>query len=96
LVLLMPTPHWSRETIAAAIAAFHQRTGRWPVSADFVKRHGLPAVSVVHAHWGGLDAARHAAGMPVGALPRQGAAWLRTWPETQARLGQMTEEGEEG
>jgi hypothetical protein len=78
---------WTREQVVAAIAAFHQRTGRWPVSAQFRAAHGLPSPNATLVHFATLEASRQAAGMPPGALPKPGAAfeaaWANTWPQEE-------------
>lgn len=92
----MSAAPWTHATVVAAIQAFHARTGRWPISNDFRRRHGLPSVSLVYRLWGGLEPARQAAGMPAGALPTKGERFAQTWAGARPwPQGRQTPEGEE-
>lgn len=58
--------HWTPARIVAAIARFHQQTGRWPETADFTAAYGLPHAVTVIRKLGTLATARRQAGMASG------------------------------
>jgi hypothetical protein len=67
---------WTRESIAAALAAFAERESRAATVADLSPAGpGLPEYRTVVRHYGGLGAALEAAGVPAGRRPRSYVRW---------------------
>jgi len=68
------TRQWTPQRVVAAIKAFHQQQGRWPLTDDFTKAQGLPHAVTVHRLFGTLAEARRQAGMPVGGFEGHGGS----------------------
>ena len=58
----MPWPSWTEQQVVAALAAYHDRHGRWPTRRDWQAQRGVPSYSFVVRHWGWRGALQLAGG----------------------------------